>query len=77
MILEEVFKDLIKKKKKKKKNVVLVGIPIGSQSRELLGWALVKVAEPGDCVIAVHVCRSSGNACRYSFICICVPLLYS
>ncbi|BFG42319.1 hypothetical protein CerSpe_285940 [Prunus speciosa] len=63
MILEEVFKDLIKKKKKKK-NVVLVGIPIDSQSRELLGWALVKVAEPGDCVIAVHVCRSSDYASK-------------
>ncbi|KAM1650853.1 hypothetical protein FF1_003488 [Malus domestica] len=57
MILEEVLRGLIKKKNKK--NVVLVGIPIDSQSTELLGWALVKVAEPGDCVIAVHVCRSS------------------
>ncbi|XP_048234219.1 protein kinase STUNTED isoform X2 [Ricinus communis] len=38
---------------------VLVGIRIDSHSRELLDWALVKVAEPGDCVIAVHVCRSS------------------
>ncbi|TQE00493.1 hypothetical protein C1H46_013919 [Malus baccata] len=58
MILEEALRDLIKKKNKKK-NVVLVGIPIDSQSTELLGWALVKVAQPGDCVIAAHVCRSS------------------
>ncbi|KAF8406612.1 hypothetical protein HHK36_008702 [Tetracentron sinense] len=42
------------------KNIVLVGIRIDSQSRELLNWALVKVAEPGDRVIAVHVCRDSG-----------------
>lgn len=60
MILEEALRDLIKKKYKKK-NVVLVGIPIDGQSRELLGWALVKVAQPGDCVIAAHVCRSSGK----------------
>nr|TKS14798.1 kinase family protein [Populus alba] len=43
---------------------VLVGIRIDSQSRELLSWAIVKVAEPGDCVIAVHVCGSSGRALR-------------
>lgn len=43
---------------------VLVGIQIDNNSRELLSWALVKVAEPGDCVIAVHVCGSSGNACN-------------
>lgn len=39
---------------KKKKNV-LVGIRVDSHSRELLNWAIVKVAEPGDCVVAVHV----------------------
>lgn len=37
-----------------KKNV-LVGIRVDSHSRELLNWAIVKVAEPGDCVVAVHV----------------------
>ncbi|KAJ6402978.1 hypothetical protein OIU84_014983 [Salix udensis] len=46
------------------KRNVLVGIRIDSQSRELLSWAIVKVAEPGDCVIAVHVCGSSGHALR-------------
>ncbi|KAF5443778.1 hypothetical protein F2P56_036312 [Juglans regia] len=44
-----------------KKNV-LVGIRMDSQSRELLIWALVKVAKPGDCVVAVHVCRSPDQA---------------
>lgn len=40
---------------------VLVGIRIDTHSRQLLNWALVKVAEPGDCVIAVHVVKSSGS----------------
>ncbi|KAF9676164.1 hypothetical protein SADUNF_Sadunf09G0109900 [Salix dunnii] len=43
---------------------VIVGIRIDNHSRELLSWAIVKVAEPGDCVIAVHVCASSGHALR-------------
>jgi hypothetical protein len=34
---------------------VVVGVKFDSQSRELLTWALVKVAQPGDCVIALHV----------------------
>ncbi|GMJ08124.1 hypothetical protein like AT2G16750 [Hibiscus trionum] len=44
-----------------KKNV-LVGIRFDSQSRDLLSWAIVKVAEPGDCVVAVHVSLSSDHA---------------
>lgn len=43
------------------KRNVLVGIRIDNYSRDLLSWALVKVAEPGDCVIAIHVCRNSGK----------------
>ncbi|XP_057966477.1 protein kinase STUNTED-like [Malania oleifera] len=43
-----------------KRSAVLVGILIDSTSRELLNWALVKVAEPGDRVLAIHVCRESG-----------------
>lgn len=46
------------------KRNVLVGIRIDSQSRELLSWAIVKVAEPGDCVVAVYVCRSSDRASK-------------
>ncbi|XP_022923606.1 probable LRR receptor-like serine/threonine-protein kinase At5g16900 [Cucurbita moschata] len=34
---------------------VLVGMKLDSHSRELLTWALVKVAQPGDLVIALHV----------------------
>ncbi|KAL7155825.1 hypothetical protein ABFS83_03G101600 [Erythranthe nasuta] len=34
---------------------VVVGVKLDSHSRELLTWALVKVAHAGDCVIALHV----------------------
>ncbi|KAJ4840053.1 hypothetical protein Tsubulata_038188 [Turnera subulata] len=34
---------------------VIVGVKLDSQSRELLTWALVKVARPADTVIALHV----------------------
>ena len=34
---------------------VLVGVKFDPRSRELLTWALVKVAQPGDLVIALHV----------------------
>ncbi|KAJ1411695.1 Serine/threonine-protein kinase, active site [Sesbania bispinosa] len=37
---------------------ILVGIRIDSHSKQLLNWALVKVAEPGDCVIALHVVKT-------------------
>lgn len=47
-------------RKKKKKNV-LVGIRINGNSRDLLNWAIVKVADPGDCVIVIHVCQTSGG----------------
>lgn len=55
MTVEEEVKAVVKKN-------VLVGIQMDSHSRELLSWALVKVADPGDCVLAVHVRRCSGNA---------------
>ncbi|KAG5031429.1 hypothetical protein JHK85_015411 [Glycine max] len=34
---------------------VLVGVKMDSPSKELLTWALVKVAHPGDTVVALHV----------------------
>ncbi|KAI4337864.1 hypothetical protein L6164_016233 [Bauhinia variegata] len=34
---------------------VVVGIKLDSPSKELLTWALVKVAQPGDNVVALHV----------------------
>ncbi|KAL3572789.1 hypothetical protein D5086_026693 [Populus alba] len=36
-------------------STVIVGVKLDSMSRELLTWALVKVAQPGDTVIALHV----------------------
>ncbi|XP_030455174.2 protein kinase STUNTED isoform X2 [Syzygium oleosum] len=38
---------------------VVVGVKLDPQSRELLTWALVKVAEPGDRVVALHVLGSN------------------
>ncbi|KAM3358277.1 protein kinase STUNTED-like [Capsicum galapagoense] len=35
--------------------VAVVGVKLDSKSKELLTWALVKVAQPGDHVVAVHV----------------------
>lgn len=35
--------------------VVVVGVKFDGESRELLAWALVKVAQPGDHIIALHV----------------------
>lgn len=43
------------------KRVVVVGVLMDSHGRELLNWAITKVAEPGDHVIAIHVCKNSGN----------------
>ncbi|KAK6916722.1 Protein kinase domain [Dillenia turbinata] len=63
-VIEEEFKNDQKRKKKKKKKVVVVGIRVDSQSRELISWALVKVADPGDLVFAVHVCRKSDIAIK-------------
>ncbi|KAJ8769127.1 hypothetical protein K2173_000902 [Erythroxylum novogranatense] len=38
--------------------VVVVGVKLDVQSKELLTWALMKVANPGDRVIALHVLDS-------------------
>ncbi|XP_028787468.1 probable receptor-like protein kinase At5g18500 [Neltuma alba] len=46
------------------RGTVLVGIRIDSQSRQLLNWALVKVAQPGDCVVAVHVVKCPGQVSK-------------
>lgn len=35
--------------------VVVVGVKLDQRSRELLTWALVKLAQSGDRVVAVHV----------------------
>ena len=40
---------------------VVVGVRLDAPSRELLTWALVKVARPGDVVIALHVLGNDGK----------------
>ncbi len=40
---------------------VVVGVKLDSPSRELLTWALVKVSQPGDLVVALHVLGNDGN----------------
>ncbi|KAK9129429.1 hypothetical protein Sjap_009916 [Stephania japonica] len=40
------------------KKVVMVGVRIDKRDQLLVTWALVKIAEPGDRVIVVNVCRN-------------------
>ena len=52
------------------KRTVVVGVKLDSQSRELLTWALVKVASPGDQVIALHVLNTvTGSPLSLSLRC--------
>ncbi|KAL0795157.1 hypothetical protein Bca101_066534 [Brassica carinata] len=41
---------------------VVVGVKFDASSSELLDWALVKVAEPGDTVIALHILTNDHQA---------------
>ncbi|VFQ67807.1 unnamed protein product [Cuscuta campestris] len=44
------------------KRNVLVGVRFdSSHTAELIDWAVVKVADPGDCVVAIHVCSNSDS----------------
>ncbi|KAJ4966705.1 hypothetical protein NE237_018554 [Protea cynaroides] len=53
---------------------VIVGVKLDAESRELLTWALVKVAQPGDRVIALHVLSDTevidrdGKSCLLSLV---------
>eukprot|EP01018_Ginkgo_biloba_P019472 Gb_00853 [translate_table: standard] len=47
------------KRKGKQKNTLLVGVKLGASSREVLTWALVKIARRGDHVIVVHILSSA------------------
>ncbi|CAA2983930.1 probable receptor-like serine/threonine-protein kinase At5g57670 isoform X3 [Olea europaea var. sylvestris] len=44
--------------------IVVVGIKFDGHTKELMDWAVVKVADPADCVIAIHVCRNSDSISR-------------
>ncbi|PIN19157.1 Serine/threonine protein kinase [Handroanthus impetiginosus] len=46
------------------RKIVVVGIRLDFQAKELLDWALVKVADPGDAVVAIHVCRNSDSVAK-------------
>lgn len=48
--------------------VVMVGVKLDGESKELLTWALVKVAQPGDRVIALHVLDSSSPIGKSLFL---------
>ncbi|CDP14559.1 unnamed protein product [Coffea canephora] len=48
----------------REKRSVVVGIGFDGHTRELLDWAVVKVADPGDCVVALHVCRNSDSTSK-------------
>ena len=53
------------------RRTVVVGMKLDSPSRELLTWALVKVAQPGDVVVALHVLGNDGKG-----ICIGILILH-
>ena len=55
-ILEEVMG--IKQNQSRK---LLVAIRFDSDCKELISWAIVKVAEIHDHVVVIHVCRNSGT----------------
>ncbi|XP_015885783.2 LOW QUALITY PROTEIN: protein kinase STUNTED [Ziziphus jujuba] len=55
MLLQDGFGREAAKVESSGGRTVVVGVNLDSQSRELLTWALVKVAQPGDCVIALHI----------------------
>ncbi|XP_022898770.1 probable receptor-like serine/threonine-protein kinase At5g57670 isoform X2 [Olea europaea var. sylvestris] len=60
-INQENSRMIVEQLKTSRKRNVLVGIRFDGHSKELLDWALVKVAHPGDCVVAVHVCQNSDS----------------
>lgn len=46
--------------------VVVVGVKMDSRSNELLTWAMVKIAQSGDRVIALHVIDpNTGMFCKF------------
>ncbi|XP_029120056.1 protein kinase STUNTED isoform X1 [Elaeis guineensis] len=66
MIIEKVASN----EEKGEGSCILVGLPLDADGRELLDWALSKVAKQGDRVVAVHVCRKSElcNTSTFSLI---------
>lgn len=50
------------------KRNMLVEIRFDKEGKELLGWAIDKVAEPGDHLVAVHVCRYSEDTSKETLL---------
>ena len=53
--------------KEEEGRTIMVGVRMGSQSGQLLTWALVKVAASGDQVIAIYVFLSSSMGSDFVF----------
>lgn len=51
----------VEKGVEKKGRTLVVGVKLATASREVLTWTLMKVARPGDHIIAVHAVTSSPN----------------
>ncbi|KAJ4879610.1 Protein kinase protein with adenine nucleotide alpha hydrolases-like domain [Raphanus sativus] len=47
---------------------IVVGVKFDAASSELLDWALVKVAEPGDTVIALHIITNGDDSSLISLV---------
>ncbi|MCL7050440.1 hypothetical protein MKW94_021703, partial [Papaver nudicaule] len=63
MLIRDSTQDMKQEKEDNEEEgkTVVVGVKMDQQSRELLTWALVKVAQPGDHVIALHVLDHNHN----------------
>ncbi|CAN6485266.1 unnamed protein product [Victoria cruziana] len=51
---------------------LLVGIRMDGEGHELLSWAIFKVAEPGDGIIALHVFKDSGPSTKNKVSTLCL-----
>ena len=56
-----ILKEVLGHDQTHQRRKILVSIRFDSESKELLGWAIVKVAEACDHVIALHICRNFGK----------------
>ncbi|ONK80203.1 uncharacterized protein A4U43_C01F15030 [Asparagus officinalis] len=48
-------------KEEEEPKIVVVDVKMDAESKEMLTWALVKVAKAGDRVVALHVIPSSSS----------------
>lgn len=64
---------------------IVVGVKLDQPSKELLTWALVKLAHPGNHVVALHVLHPDGMCLHpfeisvfivYFYLCLCVWVFF-